>query len=217
MMDVQRTYLPAAGHNWSLPLYDPLVRLLGADTARRALLDQAALLPNYRVLDVGCGTGTLAILIKRLYPSTEVIGFDPDPKALTQARRKAARASVSIRFEEGFSDELPYPEESFDRVFSSFMFHHLQADDREKMLREIRRVLRPQGSLHMLDFEVGAHKHGPLAHLLHSSDRLKDNSEGRILTLITRAGFGNSKKVMEGAMLFGHLRIGYYQASTDCQ
>ena len=110
MMGSSRTYLPAAGHDWSLPLYDPIVKLLGGDAARKALLEQAALRPGQRVLDVGCGTGTLATLIKQLYPDVEVVGLDPDPKALARARRKAARAGVSIQFDQGFGDELPYPE-----------------------------------------------------------------------------------------------------------
>src|SRR2546430_13790941 len=94
MMGSSRTYLPAAGHDWSSPLYDPIVKLLGGDAARKALLEQAALRPGQRVLDVGCGTGTLATLIKQLYPDVEVVGLDPDPEALARARRKAARAGA---------------------------------------------------------------------------------------------------------------------------
>jgi len=89
MTESARTYLPAAGHDWFLPLYDPLVKLIGGEAAGKALLDQAALRPGHRVLDVGCGTGTLATQIKRLYPDVEVVGLDPDPKALARATRKA--------------------------------------------------------------------------------------------------------------------------------
>ena len=85
----------------------------------------------------GCGTGTLATLIKGLYPDVNVVGLDPDPKALARAQRKAERLVVSIRLDRGFSHELPYPEASFDRVFSTFMFHHLLPDKREATLCEV--------------------------------------------------------------------------------
>src|SRR5688572_8862530 len=120
MTDVQRTYLPAAGHDWSLPLYDPLVKLLGGDSARRVLLDQADLQPGQRVLEVGCGTGTLLMLLRRAQPALEVTGLDPDARALARAKRKADAASASIQLDRGFSDALPYSNASFDRVFSCF-------------------------------------------------------------------------------------------------
>jgi ubiquinone/menaquinone biosynthesis C-methylase UbiE len=213
MSESTRTYLPAAGHDWSLPLYDPIVKLLGGDKVRRVLLDQASLQPGQRVLDIGCGTGTLAILSKRRHPDVELVGIDPDPKALARARHKAVRAAVSIQFDQGFGDDLPYPEASFDRVFSSFMFHHLPPDEKDKTLRAVRRVLKPGGAFHMLDFEGpegGAH--GLLAHLVHSSKRLKENSESRVLSLMMQAGFANPKKVDRRAMLLGH--IAYFRAGV---
>jgi len=71
-----------------LPFYDPFVKLLGAEAARKTLLDQAAIQPGVRILDVGCGIGSFAILIKRLHPAVDVIGLDPDPKALVRAKEK---------------------------------------------------------------------------------------------------------------------------------
>lgn len=212
MQEVQRSYLPAAGCDWALPLYDPLVKLLGADSARRLLLEHSDLRPGQRVLDIGCGTGTLVALIKRVCPEISIVGLDPDPKALARAKKKAARAGASIQFDQGFSDELPYSDASFDRVFSSFMFHHVSANEREKTLREVRRVLSSEGSLHLLDFEPSrSGTHGVLARWLHSSHRLKDNSASRILELMRGAGFPNPKKVASGAILLGHLRFAYYR------
>lgn len=218
MEETRRTYLPAAGHDWTLPLYDPVVKLLGGDRARRALVDQAAIRPGQRILDIGCGTGTLVVLIKRLYPDVDVVGLDPDPKALARGRRKAERASARIQFDRGFADELPYTEASFDRVFSSLMFHHLGRDEKEKTLREARRVLRPGGILSLLDFagpEAGAD--GFLARLVNFSRHLRDNSEGRILALMSQAGLACPRRVSRGAMLFGLARINYYQASVPTQ
>jgi ubiquinone/menaquinone biosynthesis C-methylase UbiE len=208
-----RTYLPAAGHDWLLPLYDPIVKLLGGDAARRALIDQAALQPGHRVLEIGCGTGTLLKHIKRLHPDVTVVGLDPDPKALDRARKKVVRAGISIEFDQGFADELPYVEGSFDRVFSSFMFHHLPAAAKGNTLGAIRRVLKPGGEFHMVDFEGPEDgKMGLLTCLFHSRDQLKDNSEARVLSLMQQAGFTDPKKIGRQAMIFG--RVAFYCAGT---
>lgn len=216
MSKARRTYLPAAGRDWLLPLYDPLVRLLGIDADRRMLVDQSDIQPGHRVLDIGCGTGTMAVLIKRLHPSVEVTGLDPDPKALTRARRKAEQANVSVQFDWGFSDELPYPESSFDRVFSSFMFHHLELGEKEKTLHEIQRVLTPGGAFHLLDFghsDPEEVRDGSfLSRWIHARHQLKDNSENRILALISQAGFADSEKVAQRTRFFG--RIVCYRAFT---
>jgi ubiquinone/menaquinone biosynthesis C-methylase UbiE len=211
MANSRRTYVPAAGRDSLLPLYDLMTKLMGADRARRRLLDQAQIRSGHRVLDVGCGTGSLTIQLKRLNPETDVVGLDPDPKALALAKRKAERAAVSINFDQGFGDELPYPDRSFDRVLSSLMFHHVPTDEKGKTLRAVRRVLKPGGEFHMLDFE-GPEKgaHGILSRLLHSNQRLKDNSESRVLRFMNEAGFAEPKKVGHREMFFGH--IAYYRA-----
>jgi len=153
---------------------------------------------------------------KRVHPEVSVAGLDPDPKALARAKKKAARAGVSIQFDQGFSDELPYADASFDRVFSSFMFHHIHADQRPQTLQEVYRILSPGGSLHLLDFESSDDEtQGVLARWLHPSHRLKDNSEIKIVGLMKGAGFANAKKAGSGALLLGHLRFGYYSGSRD--
>jgi ubiquinone/menaquinone biosynthesis C-methylase UbiE len=211
MVEPGRIYLPAAGHHWSLPLYDPLVKLLGGNAARALLLEQAAVRPGHRVLDIGCGTGSLLVLIKSKHPNVEAVGLDPDPRALERARRKARRAAFSIQLDQGFSDELPYPEGAFDRVFSSFMLHHLEPAEKETTLREVRRVLRPGARFHLLDFATpDSDSAGPLARRLHSSHRLKDNSDEQILSLMRRAGLSDAQRVAGRSLLIGH--IAYYEA-----
>lgn len=210
-----KTYLPAASHDWGLPLYDPLTKLLGTDKARRTLLDQAGLAPTDRVLDIGCGTGTFLILIKQLYPFVDTTGLDPDPRALARAAKKAAKLPANIRFDQGFADKLPYADGSFDRVFSSFMFHHVPQQDREPTFREVRRVLKPGGSLHLLDFKsTDGSQGGWLSHLIHSSGHLQGNSPSQILALMSQAGFTDSQKLADAALFFGHFHLAYYRAAA---
>ena len=215
LSETRKEFLPAAGRDVFLPLYDPLVSLMGGNRAREELIKQAGIEPNQRVLDVGCGTGTLVVLLKRRYPMTEIFGLDPDPKALHRAKKKVRRAGVAVQLDEGFADELPYEEGTFDRVLSSFMLHHLEDQDREKMLREVLRVLKPSGVFHLLDFAGGEDRaSGRLGRLVDSHARLQDNSEQRILHLMKRAGFTNAEKVKEGSMLFGLLPTAYYKAEA---
>ncbi len=207
-----RSYLPAAGHDWLLPLYDPVLKLLGEERVKGELIDQAGIWAGHRVLDIGCGTGTLAILVKRLHPEAEVVGLDPDPKALARARRKAEAAGVAIRFDEGFANELPYPDASFDRVFSSLMFHHLEREAKLATLRELRRVIAPGGSLHLLDFGPPRNRLARvLAHVFHGGDELRDNVEGKIPVFMTDAGFEGADEVGHRTTIFGGLS--YWRAS----
>jgi ubiquinone/menaquinone biosynthesis C-methylase UbiE len=205
----QRAFLPAAGRDIFLPLYDPLTRLFGFDSVREALLRQAGVQPHHRVLDVGCGTGTLAVAIKTRHGQADVCGLDPDPKALARARSKADRVAVTVRFEQGFSDALPYADASFDRVLSSLMFHHLSRAVKEATLREVVRVLKPAGELHLLDF-TGSHGHGRLARFVHPQRALKDSAEDRVVLLMRAAGLREPQVVSRRKTLVGPLA--FYRA-----
>ncbi|MFN7945033.1 MAG: class I SAM-dependent methyltransferase [Blastocatellia bacterium] len=214
MEATQKTYLPAAGHDFFLPLYDPLVKLLGGDAVRRTLLDLASIQPGQRILDIGCGTGSLVVMLKRLYPDVDVVGLDPDPKALARATRKAAQAFLFVQFDRGYADELPYADASVDRVLSSFMFHHLPRDAKAGMLREVRRVLRPGGLFGLVDFDgPDAGGGGFLTRLFHSNQQLSDNADERILALMNQAGLANPRKIRQDTLLLGLMRLNYFQAS----
>lgn len=215
-MDRQRRhFLPAAGRDLFLPLYDPLVRLLGFDHARQELIAQANVKPDQHILDLGCGTGTFVVMLKRQFAAVRIVGLDPDPKALRRAKIKARRAAVSLQLDQGFADELPYKNESFDRVFSSFMFHHLEEQDSEKTVKEVLRVLKPGGSFHLLDFVSDETSHGYLHGLIHSHAQLKDNTPERILQLMQSAEFKDAEKVKDGRLLFGLLRFAYFQGTRS--
>jgi ubiquinone/menaquinone biosynthesis C-methylase UbiE len=190
-------YVPAAGRHWALPFYDLLAKAMGADRARQLLVDQAAGAAPGRFLDVGCGTGSLVLLLKRAHPGAEIIGLDPDPNALAIARRKASRAGLQVEMVEGFADALPYPNGGIDRLFSSLMYHHLRGEQKDAMLREVARVLAPGGRFHMLDFAGpgAADRRGFIARHLHGSGALRGNDTARVFERMSGAGLIDAKVV----------------------
>lgn len=113
----------------------------------------AALQPGEKVLDVGCGPGTMALLmVKKVAPGGEVIGTDASLEMIEVARRKASRAKSATRFEPAAVEALPFGDASFDVATSTFMLHHLPDEVQEKGLAEVRRVLKPGGRLVIADF-----------------------------------------------------------------
>ena len=203
-----RPYLPAASLDILLPVYDPIMRLLRFTAALDDLVAQAALAPGFHVLDIGCGTGTLAVRIARAFPGISITGIDPDPRALARAVRKAGRAAVAVRFDRGFADALPYPDASFDRVFSSMMFHHVPRAEKPGVLRETWRVLRPGGRLEFLDFAGGTHS--LLTHVVHGRTASAPADE-RLLRLMTDCGFSDARRVATRSTIAG--AIACYQAA----
>ncbi len=206
-MNAGRRYLPAASLDILLPAYDPIMTLLGFRRALLPLVDQAQLQAGHEVLDVGCGTGTLAVLIKQAHPAVGVTALDPDPRVLARARKKAARVKADIRFVQGFADAIESPDASFDRVFSSMMFHHIPKNEKMGVLTEIRRVLRPGGRLEFLDFSGGTHN-SLLAHALHGRAVSASASE-RLLARMREAGFDDARLLGTRGTIAG--AIAYYQ------
>jgi len=203
-MTTRRTYLPAAGWHWALPIYDPYARLLGWDAVRSTLLEQMDLAPGQRVLDIGCATGTLVVVVKQRHPDVAVVGLDPDPEALVRAARKALRAGVKAHFNRGFSDQLPYADASFDRVSCTGMFSLLPPAEKETTLREVRRVLRPGGSFHLFDMVRNPPGSALWWRLLQvrlrqTNQRFQVCTEEQTVALMREAGLADARKTGQHA------------------
>lgn len=145
--------VPALGFDELTPLYDAVVgRTIPEARIRGQLIDQAGIEPGDRVLDLGCGTGTLLSEIAADVPDASLVGLDADARILETARAKVADAGIDVALHRGSGTALPYADGSFDRVVSTFVLHHLVPDDKRAALAEVRRVLAPDGQLHVADW-----------------------------------------------------------------
>jgi ubiquinone/menaquinone biosynthesis C-methylase UbiE len=186
----ERAYIPGLGKNFLMPLYDVAHHVFGLRTIHQEMITLAGLLDGQRVLDVGCCTGNLLRTAGKRHPEVELVGLDPDVKSLARAGRKARRAGLDVRLDRGFAQELPYPDDSFDRVFSSLMLHHLDSESKDLLFAEVRRVLRPDGLLVLADAvhdDQHDHQHGGMRGRMR--EQIRDNVGGAVSQLIASAGF----------------------------
>jgi ubiquinone/menaquinone biosynthesis C-methylase UbiE len=145
----------------------------------------AQLQPGEQVLDVGCGTGTLAIEVARRVGTTgRVAGVDPGTQQIARACAKAARHNVPVEFQIGVIEQLPFPDQTFDVVFSTLMMHHLPAPLKRQGLAEIARVLKPGGRLVMADFTRKQDRKAWAARFHAGGSSIQD-----LVVLVSDAGF----------------------------
>ncbi len=212
MREDQDGYTPALGFAWLNSLYDPVVRMTTREATFKAeLLAQAGIETNHRVLDLGCGTGTLSIAVKQKHPHAEVYGLDADRDILNRAEYKAARKKVAISFDCGRSTALPYPDKSFDRVLTSLFFHHLTGDDKRRTFAEVRRVLKPNGELHIADWGRAQNilMRGAFlsVQLLDGFATTADSVAGRLAKMLEETGFDAVEETTRYATPLGTMAL----------
>ena len=193
---------------WS-PYYDLTVNIISLGHARllrKMTIDNALIKAGDSVLDVGCGTGEVALQAKTRAKAGKVYGIDPAPEMIATARKKAARKRLDIDFRVGVIEALPFPDASIDVVTSSLMMHHLPEELKVRGLAEIYRVLKPGGRLLIADFmrPTGSFlNHLFIAFTNHRG--LKSGVED-LQKLLKEAGFSQFTKVENEVLIIGFVR-----------
>jgi ubiquinone/menaquinone biosynthesis C-methylase UbiE len=208
----QTPYISALKYHWLTPLYDSIARVTLRDsTFKRQLIEQAQIQNGQNILDLGCGTATLTLLIKELHPGTQVVGLDADPEVIAIAKAKAAESKLEIGLALGLSFKLPYPDNYFHRVFSSLMFHHLTPENKHRTLAEIYRVLHPSGELHVSDWGKAQNLAMRLAflmvQLLDGFQTTAENVRGELPEMFRDAGFKEVQETSRSMTMFGTLSL----------
>jgi len=191
--------------HWALR-YDLLVWFvsLGREGRfREKTLDFAKLKPGESVLDVGCGTGTLAIAAKRrVHRDGRVCGIDASPEMIARAKKKASKAGIEVLFRTGLAEAQPFPDGEFDVVLATVMLHHLPRKPRQQCAREILRVVKPGGRVLAVDFGAGTGERTWLPSHFHS--RHGRVAPEDLTALFSEAGFA---RIENGTLGIGDLHF----------
>ncbi len=212
MKTAPAAYKPALRWNGLTRFYDRVMALtMQEDRFRTLLLDPIrALTPRY-VVDVGCGTGTQALWLHRLFPTANVFGLDGDEAVLELARQKHAVVGWPVTLEQGLSTALPYPDQTIDIVTCSLLLHHLSDVDKKRSIREMFRVLTPGGSLALADWGKPTNNAMRVLfyglQLFDGFDTTRANVQGLIPTMLYNNGFHHIDETGQVNTLFGTLRL----------
>ncbi len=198
--------------------YDSLMKkmTLGRERALREMtVNLAQVKPGDCVLEVGCGTGTLALTAKRQAgPSGKVYGIDIIPGMIELSQQKAAQANLDVTFQLASVDDIPFPANQFDVVMGSFMIFHMSDMVRSKAIPEIYRVLKPRGRLLVLDSAAPTKPLArAIAQALFGKELPRDLRE--LVPLMETSGFSDIEVARAGFRVLGLSLLGFVRASAQ--
>ncbi len=208
------SHTPPLGHKALTPLYDIVIAALTREgTWRRKFVRVIAPKLSDRIIDIGSGTGSLAMALNETLPRITYVGVDPDEEAVRRARKKTARLGSHIRFEIGyFSADTSYFGEPPNKIVSSLVLHQVPVDEKERIIRDIYRTLPAGGKVCIADY--GFQKPGLMRLLfritVQALDGVEDtqpNAEGVIPEILEQSGFSHVSEAFRIPTLTGTISI----------
>lgn len=213
-MTARPDYTPALGLRVLTPFYDAAIAAFTRERSWRArLATEIAPQAGMRIVDIGCGTGTLTRALKRAAPGAEVIGVDPDAEVLAKARARAAAEGTAVDYVEGFFDEaFATARGPFTAITTSLVLHQVPLAGKAAILRAAFAALAPGGRLHIADYGIQS---SPLMRFLFRNtvqrlDGIEDtehNARGVLPALMQEAGFDPVEETVSFATPSGAITL----------
>lgn len=207
-------FVPAAGKHWLTSAYDPLIAITMRERTWRPAIVTAILAGRpqpARILDLGCGTGSLTLAIKRSIPSADVVGVDGDPGVIARAAAKSRRQGIPVDLRFAYAQSLPFDDGEFDVVVSSLVFHHLDPDVKSEALSEIHRVLRPGGRALIADWGPPRSPFESIGffavQLLDGFENTREHRATGLMPRLRSERFANVTQVQSWRTAFGSLEL----------
>lgn len=212
MDTIERAFIPALRWNWATKFYDGFIAITVPEKEiKNRIIASLQLKKGEKVLDFGCGTGTSLLLAHKAFPGSLLYGCDVDPKIFSIAQAKLPK---EIKLSLHPSGALPYPDNSFDKIICTWVFHHLREKDKKLAVNELFRVLKPQGKLVLGDWGKPANLlMSFLYYILQLVDNFKTsnyNRRGELQRLFKNKGFDPIEEIGYRNTIFGTFR--YFSA-----
>ncbi len=173
--------------------YDPITQYAlppNESWVRQGLLDAIGQPQPRRILDLGCGTGSTTLLLKRKFPQAEVIGLDLSPYMLVVAEHKAEQAGLKVQWRHGKAEQTGFPDGAFDLVTASLLFHETPPAIAQTILQEALRLLQVGGEVVILDGNQPLLRQTPWLTQIFEEPYIQDYATGNTASWLTEAGFG---------------------------
>ncbi|HEK19039.1 MAG: methyltransferase type 11 [Mucilaginibacter sp.] len=205
-------FIPALSFNWLTPFYDRLLKLtMPEETIKTALISEIKVSAPSDILDFGCGSGTLTIMLKTAHPLANISGVDVDIDILNRAKERRSKTMADINLIRYNGEGLPFKDASFDIVVYCLVFHHIYSSQKSAILKEIYRILKSGGQLIIADFGRSASAWQRfkfnMIRILDGFESTEANAKGLLPGLINEAGFKKITISEHFKTLFGEVQI----------